>query len=76
MPAIIFSSFASPISSMPSLPQTITHIEPLGYFLVILRGVYLKGLGSEVIWEQMAVLGLVTSTILAFRILRFRKSLD
>lgn len=76
MPAIIFSGFSSPISSMPHWLQTITYVDPLRYFLVILRSVYLKGIGFEMLWPQMAALGGLAITIVGFSILRFHKSLD
>jgi ABC-2 type transport system permease protein len=76
MPAIIFSGFSSPISSMPDWLQKITYADPLRYFLVILRSVYLKGTGFEVLWPQMAALGTLGIGIVGFSILRFRKSLD
>ncbi len=45
MPAITFSGFGTPISSMPQALQWLTYLSPLRYFLDILRSVYLKGLG-------------------------------
>ncbi len=76
MPAIIFSGFASPISSMPQWLQTITYADPLRYFLVILRSVYLKGTGFEILWPQMVALAIFGASVLSLSILRFRKSLD
>lgn len=76
MPAIIFSGFGSPIASMPDWLQYLTYINPLRYFLVILRSVYLKGVGLDVLWPQMVALGVLGTVILAAAMLRFRKSLD
>jgi len=76
MPAIIFSGFASPISSMPMVLQWLTYVDPLRYFIVILRGVFLKGVGFGVLWPQMASLALFAALILLASVLRFRKSLD
>jgi ABC-2 type transport system permease protein len=76
MPAIIFSGFASPISSMPVLLQWITYLDPLRYFIVILRGVFLKGVGFGVLLPQMECLTLFAVLILAASVLRFSKSLD
>jgi len=76
MPAIIFSGFATPISSMPAWLQWITYADPLRYFIVILRGVFLKGVGFDVLWQQMAALAVFAVLILAVSILRFHKSLD
>ena len=61
---------------MPQWLQTLSYADPLRYFLVILRSVYLKGTGFDLLWPQMAALGGLGITILCFSILRFRKSLD
>jgi ABC-2 type transport system permease protein len=76
MPAIIFSGFASPISSMPAWLQLLTLVDPLRYFIVILRGVFLKGVGFDVLWPQMTCLALFAFVILLASVLRFHKSLD
>lgn len=76
MPAITFSGFGTPISSMPEWLQTLTYLNPLRYFLEILRGVYLKGVGLDVLWPQMVAMGLLGSIMLAISVARFQKSLD
>jgi ABC-2 type transport system permease protein len=76
MPAITFSGFGTPISSMPEWMQTLTYLNPLRYFLEVLRGVYLKGVGLDVLWPQMAAMGLLGVVMLAISVARFRKSLD
>ncbi len=75
-PAFILSGFAFPITSMPREMQWITYVDPLRYFLVILRGTFLKGVGLEVLWPQMAALACLTVLLLAMGVMRFRKSLD
>ncbi|HVJ04442.1 MAG TPA: ABC transporter permease [Candidatus Saccharimonadales bacterium] len=76
MPAIIFSGFASPISSMPAWLQFLTLADPLRYFIVILRGIFLKGVGFDVLWPQMASLAAYSVLILLASVMRFHKSLD
>ncbi len=74
VPAVILSGFATPIANMPPLVQTVTLIDPLRYFLVILRKVFLEGAGFDVLTAQlwpMAVIGL-TSLILASWLFRHR----
>ena len=56
MPAFILSGFAFPIDNMPAWVQPLTYAIPLRYFLVIIRGVFLKGIGLEILWPQMAAL--------------------
>jgi drug efflux transport system permease protein len=76
MPAIIFSGFGTPISSMPELLQQLTYLDPLRYFLDVLRGVYLKGVGLEALWPQMALMAVLGLIMLTISVARFRKSLD
>jgi len=61
---------------MPELLQYITFVDPLRYFLVVIRGVYLKGIGLDVLWPQMAAMAALGVTLLTISVLRFHKSLD
>jgi ABC-2 type transport system permease protein len=76
MPAIIFSGFGFPISSMPESLQPISYFDPLRYFVVILRSTYLKGVGLDVLWPQMAAMAAIATVTLAVSVLRFQKSLE
>jgi ABC-2 type transport system permease protein len=76
MPAITFSGFGFPISTMPHWLQMMTYAVPLRYFLVVLRGTYLKGVGMSVLWPQMAAMAGLGVGLLGLAIIRFRKSLD
>ncbi|MDE3051549.1 MAG: ABC transporter permease [Nitrospirota bacterium] len=76
MPAITFSGFGTPISSMPEVMQWLTYLDPLRYFLDVLRGVYLKGVGLEVLWPQFVALGALGIAMLSVSVFRFHKSLD
>lgn len=75
-PAFILSGFAFPITSMPRAMQLIAYSNPLTYFLVILRGTFLKGVGLDVLWPQMAALAALTALLLLVSVARFRKSID
>ncbi|HKT34403.1 MAG TPA: ABC transporter permease [Nitrospira sp.] len=76
MPAITFSGFGTPISSMPDIMQWLTYLDPLRFFLEVLRGVYLKGVGVDVLWPQMAAMSALGIVMLTISVARFRKSLD
>jgi len=76
MPAIILSGLTNPISSMPEALQIATHLDPLRHFVVVLRGVYLKGIGIRILWPQMAAMMLIGVAVLTLSVLRFHKSLD
>jgi ABC-2 type transport system permease protein len=76
MPAILLSGFAFPIESMPEIFQYVTYLNPLRYFLVIIRGVFLKGIGLDILWPQMLMLLLIGCVVMTLSALRFRKRLN
>jgi len=58
LPMMFLSGFIFPIENMPHVIQTLTYLIPLRYFIVILRGIFLKGVGLETLWPQaLALLG-------------------
>jgi ABC-2 type transport system permease protein len=76
MPAITFSGFGFPISTMPQWMQDFSYLIPLRYFLVVIRGTYLKGVGMDILWPQMAAMAGLGAALLTAAILRFHKALD
>jgi drug efflux transport system permease protein len=76
MPATTFSGFAFPISTMPQWLQYLTYANPLRYFLIVLRGSYLKGVGMDILWPQMLAMAGLGVGLLATAVLRFRKAID
>jgi ABC-2 type transport system permease protein len=75
-PAILLSGFATPIESMPLVFQYITYVSPLRYFLVIVRGIFLKGVGFDVLWPQVLALLVLGIVIFLLSALRFKKRLE
>ena len=75
-PFMTLSGFAFPISAMPAVLQWFTRINPLRYFLVVIRAVLLKGVGPEVLWPSMLALAALGVVLLTLSVLRFNKSLD
>jgi len=74
VPAIILSGFASPIANMPPLVQKLTLLNPMRYFLIILRKVFLEGADMSLLWPYywpMAVIGLI-NLLLAGHLFRHR----
>jgi ABC-2 type transport system permease protein len=70
VPMIYLSGFVFPIENMPAFIQAITYTIPLRYFLVIVRGIFLKGVGLEVLWPQLLALagwGVAVLTLAALR---------
>jgi len=75
LPSILLSGFMFPIANMPQIIQYVTLLIPLRYFLVIVRGIFLKGNGFAILWPQVAVLLVFGVAILGLAALRFRKRL-
>lgn len=75
MPAFILSGFAFPLENMPEWLQYVTYVNPLRYFLFIIRGVFLKGIGLDILWPQMVALTVLGGFMILLSSLRFRKRL-
>ncbi len=75
-PAMLLSGFAFPIANMPPGVQYVTYANPLRYYLIIIRDIFLKGVGIDILWPQLASLAVVGLAILSFAVNRFRKTLS
>ncbi len=75
MPTVLLSGFAYPIANMPKAIQWFTFFNPLRYFMVVIRSIFLKGVGLEVLWVQLLPLVIMGTSVIAFSALRFRRSL-
>ncbi len=75
-PAIMLSGFGYPITSMPTALQWLTNLDPLRFYLVVLRGTFIKGIGLGVLWPQMIAMAILGLATLSLATLRFRKTLD
>ena len=75
-PMFTLSGFSFPIASMPAALQWLTYLDPVRYFLVVIRATFLKGVGLAVLWPEFVALLTIGATLMTLAILRFRKSLD
>lgn len=75
-PAFMFSGFVFPIANMPIVIQWLTYLNPLQYFLVILRGIFLKGVGLSILWPQYVALAVLGTALFAGAVTRFHKRMD
>jgi ABC-2 type transport system permease protein len=75
-PAFMLSGFAFPIRNMPVVVQYLTYLNPLRYFMEIVRSIFLKGTGADVLWPQMLAMLVFGLSMLALSTSRFRKRLD
>jgi ABC-2 type transport system permease protein len=75
MPSMLLSGFMFPIPNMPVVVQWLTYLNPMRYFLVIIRGIFLKGVGFDVLWPQLLALAIIGTVTLGLASRRFRKTL-
>jgi ABC-2 type transport system permease protein len=76
VPMIYLSGLIFPIENMPRGFQTASRVIPVRYYANILRGIFLKGSGIDVLWPDALALLIIGTTVLTLASLRFRKSLD
>ena len=73
LPTLMLSGFIFPISSMPAFLQAVTYVVPARYFLIVLRGIVLKGVGPAAFWQDLLALAIYATVILALASLRLRR---
>ena len=76
LPFFMLSGFVFPIANMPEVVQWLTYLNPLRYFLVIIRGIFLKGVGLLILWPQYVALAVLGVMVFTGAVGRFRKRLD
>jgi ABC-2 type transport system permease protein len=76
MPMIFLSGFAFPVENMPKIIQYISYVIPLKYFINIIRGVIIKGIGFSELWIDALVLLVMGLIIFVLSSLRFQKRLE
>jgi ABC-2 type transport system permease protein len=76
LPMVYLSGLIFPIENMPPAVQYVTYAIPLRYYATIIRGIFLRGSGLEVLWPQALALLVMGTSILAVAALRFQKRLD
>lgn len=76
LPTIFLSGFFFPIDAMPAVLQWLSYLVPLRYFLIILRGIVLKGIGADLLIPEITALTIFGIGILSIAARRFRKRLE
>jgi ABC-2 type transport system permease protein len=72
-PAVMLSGLIFPIANMPAFFQYLTLLNPLRYFIIVVRGIFLQGAGMDLLWQQMAAMTILGLIMLALAVLRFQK---
>lgn len=76
LPFFMLSGFVFPIANMPVFVQWLTFLNPMRYFLIIIRGIFLKGTGWGVLWPQFLGLAVLGAFVFTGAVNRFKKRLD
>lgn len=76
MPMVFLSGFSFPVENMPEVIKVFTHIIPLKYYMVIIRGIVLKGIGIAELWQEILIMFAMGVVILSLSVLRFKKRLE
>jgi ABC-2 type transport system permease protein len=76
LPSIFLSGFFFPLAAMPAWLQALSYIIPLRYFLIIARGIVVKGVGMEALWSEVVALAFFAIVVMGAAAARFKKSLD
>jgi ABC-2 type transport system permease protein len=76
LPTVFLSGFFFPLAAMPAALQAISHVIPLRYYLIIIRSILLKGVGAELLTNEIIALVIYGAVMIAIAALRFRKRLD
>ncbi len=75
-PATLLSGYAFPIENMPPVVQYLTYLDPLRYFIIIVRGVFLKGIGWDILWPQVIPMLAMAVFYLGLAAFLFKKRAD
>ena len=76
LPSIFLSGFIYPIAALPRVLQVLSGVVPLSYFLIVVRGIVIKGVGLPALTSQVAALAAFGAVLIVLASLRFRKRLD
>ena len=76
LPSVFLSGYIFPIAAMPQALQIVSGVVPLTYFLVVVRGIVIKGVGAPSLMPQITALAIFGAVLIVLATTRFRKRLD
>jgi ABC-2 type transport system permease protein len=76
LPSFLLSGFVYAINNMPKFLQILTYLVPARYFVTILKGIYLKGIGLKILWVEASLLAVFGMVMVALANLKFKKKLE
>ena len=76
LPMMFLSGFAFPIENMPTIIQGLTYAVPLRYYMTVIRGIILKGIGIPELWFELTLLFFIGVIVIILSSMRFKKRMD
>jgi ABC-2 type transport system permease protein len=76
LPSIFLGGFFFPIEAMPEWLQALSYVVPLRYMLVVIRGIFLKGVGLEILYPEVMAMAIFGAAMMLLAAARFRKRLE
>jgi len=76
LPSIMLSGFVFPLEDLPAPVRAVSYVFPARYFVTAIRGIYLKGVGLEVLWPEAMLLVVFATAIVGFSAARFQDRLE
>jgi ABC-2 type transport system permease protein len=76
LPSIMLSGFVFPLEDLPAPVRAVSYVFPARYFVTAIRGIYLKGVGLEVLWPEALLLAIFATAIVGFSAARFQDRLE
>jgi ABC-2 type transport system permease protein len=76
LPSMLLSGMVFPIENMPRIIQFVTYLVPARYFLTIMRGIFLKGVGISYLWSDIVPLTIFSMTLMWLCIRSFKKRIE
>jgi len=76
LPSVFLSGFIYPIAALPKVLQFLSGVVPLSYFLTVVRGIVIKGVGVPALGSQIVALAIFGAVLIVLASMRFRKRLD
>jgi ABC-2 type transport system permease protein len=76
LPSIMLSGFVFPLEDLPAPVRAVSYFFPARYFVTAIRGIYLKGVGLEVLWPEALLLAVFATAIVGFSAARFQDRLE
>jgi len=76
LPALMLGGLLFPVDNMPGWVQTLSYLDPIRHFLIVVRGIFLRGAGFSIVWPQLLWLTGLGVTVLWFATKQFHKTAD